>query len=132
MKKFLLVLTILGVGTVAHAQNLRETDDALDKVVLAMNLDGLAMANLEMKQELRLTEEQYTQIERVNEQRFLKMLEAEQQYAGNEILRSKTFRMINAESDQTLKEVLDAQQMKHFLEMEGRFNVQFVSENEEK
>jgi hypothetical protein len=131
MKKHILILILLAVGAATQAQSLKVTDDKLDRVVLAVNLNGLEMANLEMKQELHLTDEQYSQIERVNEQRFSKMMEAEQMYADNDVLRSKSFNAIKAETDQSLKGVLDAQQMRQFQELEGRFNVQYVSDNEE-
>ncbi|GAB3533235.1 hypothetical protein GCM10027443_18400 [Pontibacter brevis] len=130
MKNTLLTLIFLAVGAVSFAQSVRITDDGLDKVVLATNLDGLAMANLEMKQELNLTEEQFSKVERVNEQRFLQMLEAEQVYTDNEVLRSNSLRRIHVVCDQILKEVLDEQQMRHFLELEGRFHMQLISENE--
>lgn len=131
MKKNLLLLILLVTGSASYAQHMKVTDDNLDKIVLSIDLDGLAMANLEMKQELQLTSDQYSQVERLNEERFQRMLEAEQLYAQNDLLRSKTFRTIAVESDQTLKQVLDEQQMRRYLELEGRFNVQFVSENEE-
>ena len=123
---------MLLLGTAGYAQHMSLTDDGLDEVVLAVDMDGPAMANLEMKQVLQLNTEQYSQVERLNEARYQKMLEAEQLYAQNEVLRSKTFRSIAIETDQTLKQVLDEQQMRRYLEMEGRFNTQFVSENEEK
>lgn len=130
MKKALLVVMLLAVGTLSYAQGLSVTDDGLDKVVLALQLDGLAMANLEMKQELNLTEDQYSQVERINEQRFHKMSEAEGEYRSNEILLSNSIRKIHVLCDQTLRQVLDDQQMSHFLEMEGRFHMQLVTENE--
>ena len=123
---------MLLLGTAGYAQHMSLTDDGLDEVVLAVDMDGPAMANLEMKQVLQLNTEQYSQVERLNEARYQKMLEAEQLYAQNEVLRSKTFRSIAIETDQTLKQVLDEQQMRRYLELEGRFNTQFVSENEEK
>lgn len=132
MKKNLLLLITLLLGTAGYAQHMSLTDDGLDEVVLAIDMDGPAMANLEMKQVLQLDPEQYSQVERLNEARYQRMLEAEQLYAQNEVLRSKTFRSIAIETDQTLKQVLDEQQMRRYLEMEGRFNTQFVSENEEK
>ena len=132
MKKNILLFIMLLLGTTSYAQHMGLTDDGLDKVVLAVDLDGLAMTNLEMKQVLQLTSDQYSQVERLNEARFQKMLEAEELYAQNEVLRSKTFRSIAMETDQTLKQVLDEQQMRRYLELEGRFNTQFVSEKEEK
>ena len=132
MKKNLLLLITLLLSTAGYAQHMSLTDDGLDEVVLAVDIDGPAMANLEMKQVLQLDPEQYSQVERLNEARYQKMLEAEQLYAQNEVQRSKTFRSIATETDQTLKLVLDEQQMRRYLELEGRFNTQFVSENEEK
>lgn len=131
MKNTLLLLFFLAVGTEMSAQSLKVTDDGLDKVVLAVDLDGLAMANLEMKRELKLTEDQYSEVERVNELRFTKMWEAENSYATNDVLRVSSFRKIHTQYDQTLKEVLDEQQMRQFLELEGRFHMQLISENEE-
>ena len=130
MKNTLLILFFLVLGTAGFAQGLKVTDDNLDKVVLAVELDGIAMANLEMKQELNLSEEQYAKVERANEQRFHKMIEAEQAYAANKILRSNSLRKIHISSDQELKEVLDEEQMRQFLELEGRFFMQLISENE--
>ncbi|GAA4445640.1 hypothetical protein GCM10023188_49130 [Pontibacter saemangeumensis] len=131
MKKNILLLIMLVFGSASYAQHMSLTDDGLDKIVLAVDMDGQEMANLEMKQELQLTPEQYARIARLNEERFQKMLEAEQLYVQNEVLRSKTFRSIAIESDQTLKQVLDEKQMHRYLELEGRFNTPFVSENEE-
>jgi len=123
-------MILLAFGSAGYAQQMKLTDDSLDKVLLSVKLDGLAMANLEMKQELQLNAEQYTEVERLNETRFQKMLEAEQQFTHNELLRSKTFRSIAVETDHTLKQVLDEQQMRRYLELEGRFNVPYVSEKE--
>ena len=131
MKKNILLFIMLVFGSTSYAQQMSLTDDGLDKVVLTVDMDGLEMANLEMKQELQLTSEQYSQIERLNQERFQKMVEAEQLYVQNDVLRSKTFRSIAMETDQTLKQVLDEQQMRRYLELEGRFNTPFVSENEE-
>ncbi|WP_162053012.1 hypothetical protein [Pontibacter pamirensis] len=130
MKNTLLILIFLAVVTGSSAQSMGVTDDGLDKVVLAVDLDGLAMANLEMKRELKLTEDQYNKVARVNELRFTKMVEAEHTYAANDILRSNSVRKIHIQCDQTLKDVLDEQQMRQFLELEGRFHMQLMSENE--
>lgn len=130
MKNFLLILFLLAAGTVSYAQGIKPTDDKLDKVVLAVNLNGLAMANLEMKQELKLTEDQYLRVERVNEERLAKMVEAEQAYASDDVLRTNSLRKIHILCDQSLEEVLDEQQMRQFLELEGRFHMQLISESE--
>lgn len=130
MKNTLLILFFLALGTTGFAQGMKVTDDNLDKVVLAVELDGVGMANLEMKQELNLSEEQYAKVERANEQRFLKLAEAEQTYAPNDVLRSTSLRKIHVSSDQALKEVLNEQQLRKYLELEGRFHMQLISENE--
>ena len=132
MRKNILLLLMLVFGSACYAQQMSLTDDALDNMVLTLDMDGLEMANLEMKQELQLTAEQYSQVERLNQERFQKMLEAEQLYVQNDVLRSKTFQSIATATDQTLKQVLDEQQMRRYLELEGRFNTPFVSEIEEK
>lgn len=131
MKNILLLLFFMALAAGTFAQGMSVTDDGLDKVVLAVDLDGLAMANLEMKRELKLSEDQYAKVERVNELRFAKMVEAENAYAANDVLRSNSVRKIHIQCDQTLKEVLDEEQMRQFLELEGRFHMQLVSENEE-
>ncbi|MFD2999275.1 hypothetical protein ACFS7Z_02795 [Pontibacter toksunensis] len=130
MKNILLILFFMALGTAGFAQALKVTDDNLDKVVLAVDLDGVGMANLEMKQELNLSEEQFTKVEQANQQRFQKLIEAEHMYAANDVLRSSSLRKIHISSDQKLKEVLSEQQMRQFLELEGRFHMQLITENE--
>lgn len=130
MKNTLLILIFMALGTTGFAQGMKVTDDNLDKVVLALDMDGISMANLEMKQELNLSEEQYVKVERANEQRFLQLAEAEQTYATNDALRSNSLRKIHVSNDQALKEVLNEQQMRQYLELEGRFHMQLISENE--
>ncbi|MCJ8166218.1 hypothetical protein MKJ04_15325 [Pontibacter sp. E15-1] len=128
MKRNILFLFLLLPGMASYAQHLHVTDDSLDKIVLAVALDGSAMANIEMKKELALSENQYEMVERLNADRYQKMLAAEQLYAANAPERSKTLQNIVKERDQVLREILSEQQMRHLLDLEGRFNVQFVSE----
>ena len=132
MKKALLIIIFTAVSSAGYAQAMKVTDDRLDKEVLAVEMNGPTMANLEMTQELNLSEEQLNKVKLVNEQRFAQLLEAERTYAGNDALRSSSKRAIHVQYDQKLKDVLNEQQMRHFLELEGRFHMMYISENEAK
>lgn len=131
MKKYLLVFVMLILGSASYAQGLSVTDDNLDMAVLSVELDGAAMASLEMKQELQLTEEQYTQIEQLNTLRYQQLQLAEETLANNPSRRTKEFRNIHLQNDRELEAVLNDTQMRQYQMMEGRFAMRFVSENEE-
>ncbi|MFD2245073.1 hypothetical protein [Pontibacter ruber] len=131
MKKVILsivsCLFVLGV----QAQSSKVTDDKLDKLVLASNLTGAEMISLEMKQELNLTEEQYKQIELLNKQRYEKLMEVEATYAHSPSERTRKFRDVHLQNDKALTGVLSEQQLKQYLELEGRQNVRYISTNDE-
>ncbi|MHA6248443.1 hypothetical protein ACXYMU_10930 [Pontibacter sp. CAU 1760] len=129
MRKGLLMLGMLVLAYGTYGQQMSLTDDRLDKVLLAMQLDGVEMANLEMKQELKLSTDQCRQVEHLNAARFERMLEAEQGNKNNELLLSEAYQHIFAESDLSLKQVLSEEQMHRYLELEGRFNAQVISGN---
>ena len=122
---------MLIIGSASYAQGLSVTDDKLDMAVLSVELDGAAMASLEMKQELQLTEEQYTQVEYLNALRYQQLQLAEETLADNPSGRTKEFRSIHLKNDRELQTVLNDQQMRQYQMMEGRFAMRFVSENEE-
>ncbi|RIJ41816.1 hypothetical protein D1627_07305 [Pontibacter oryzae] len=115
----------------ANAQKMRVTDDDLDLVVLSMDMDGTEMANLEMRQELNLSEEQYVQVAQLNSFRYEQLEHADKTFAKNPLQRSKEFRSINLTNDKRLQDVLSADQLQAYQKMEGRFSMQFVSENDE-
>ena len=131
MKKIILSILSCLVVLGAQAQESKITDDKLDKLVLASNLTGAEMVSFEMKQELKLTEEQYRQVALLNKQRYENLQEIEAAYADNPALRMRKFRDIHLQNDKALTGVLTDQQLKHFLELEGRQNVRYISTNDE-
>lgn len=130
MKKLLLFGFLWFTYSAASAQHIRVTDDGLDLVVLSIDLDGPAMANLEMKQELDLTDEQYAQVELLNNSRYEQLQHAEASYAHDSMLRSKEVKDIHQRNDLSLRQVLSENQLKAYQQLEGRYLSQFISENE--
>lgn len=131
MKNFILICAFSIISVAANAQQMRVTDDDLDLIVLSMDMDGTEMANLEMKQELNLSEEQYTQVAQLNSNRYQQLDQANRMFAKDPLQRSKEVRSINLTNDRNLENVLSADQLQAYQKMEGRFSMQFVSENEE-
>ncbi|WP_347159047.1 hypothetical protein [Pontibacter chitinilyticus] len=129
MKKIILLTTVWLLGTLTYAQNLHVTDDSLDKQVLALSMDGPAMATLEMQQELQLTNQQLEQVTRLNQERYAQLQQAERSFA-DPVERAKQVRTIYLDSDKALHQVLTPAQLHQFLELEGRQNIHFVSEND--
>jgi hypothetical protein len=115
----------LGIANV-QAQLIRETDERLDKLVLAVEVTGPQMLSLEMKQELKLSPEQYARIEVLNEQHYRQLADAEMNLT-DPILKQRKYRDISLELDKALSSILNEQQLKHFLELEGRQNVSYLS-----
>jgi hypothetical protein len=113
-----------------QAQRLRDTDDHLDKQVLAVAVTGPQMALMEMERELKLTKEQLAQVEQLNENRFQLMMEAE---AATEdpMKLQRQYRDIQVKLDKVLANILTESQLKHYLELEGRQNIQFLSGKED-
>lgn len=131
MKRILPILILSVFCTVgAQAQMMRDAEEKLDKMVLAFNLTGPEMVSYEMKQELKLSAEQLAQVVVLNEQRYRHMAEAEAIYP-DPMKRQRKFRDINLQLDKELSSILDEQQLKHFLELEGRQNVRYLSGTEE-
>jgi len=112
------------------SQGLHKTDDRLDKQVLAMNLNGPAMSTVEMQRELLLNDEQFAQVTQMNQVRYEQLEKAEIAFAQDPIQCSKMMRDINLENDKALRHVLTQEQLRHFLELEGRQNARFVSEKD--
>jgi hypothetical protein len=127
MKRFLPLLIIFALTTgMAHAQRLTEADDRLDKMVLALDLNGPQMAILEMKRELKLNEEQLMQVELLNEERYQRMAEA-QTATEDPLQLQRTFREIQVELDKVMAVILNEGQLKHYLELEGRQHVNLLT-----
>lgn len=131
MKRILPFLIILGLTTsTAQAQRLTETDDDLDKKVLAISLSGPQMAILEMKRELNLSEEQMMQVELLHEERYQLMSDAELK-VNDPIELQRTYREIQLKTDKVMASILNEKQLKQFLELEGRQYVNFLTGKEE-
>lgn len=131
MKKYLLVLVLTLIGAASQAQGLGATDDGLDLVVLSMDLDGPAMASMEMKQELSLTEEQFKQVAQLNMSRYQQLQRAEANFTNDLLSRSREFRNIQFDNDQNLKGILSPQQLRSYQKLEGRLDLHLITENEE-
>lgn len=116
---------VFGAANV-QAQFLKKTEDKLNDMVLAVELTGPQMLSLEMKQELNLTEEQLAQIELLNEQHYRHMEEVEAAMV-DPLQRQRKYRDINLQLDKALTGILNEQQLKHFLELEGRQYVRYLS-----
>lgn len=130
MKKVILTTVICLMQIATFSQGLHVTDDRLDKQVLAINLNGPAMSTVEMQRELLLNDAQYTQVTQMNQARYEQLEKAEISFAQDPIQRSRAMRDINLENDKALRQVLTQEQLHHFLELEGRQNARFVSEND--
>lgn len=131
MNKIILSLIFFGLtSTFAHAQRLRGADDELDKRVLAIQLSGPQMALLEMKRELNLNESQLLQVERLNEERFERMTDAEVRIE-DPIELQKAFRDIHVKLDKTLSGILTQSQWLHYLELEGKQHLHLLSGKDE-
>ncbi|WP_299985743.1 hypothetical protein [uncultured Pontibacter sp.] len=131
MKRIIPILIILGLTlSTAQAQRLKESDDDLDKKVLAINLTGPQMAILEMKRELNLSEEQLMQVELLHEERYQRMAEAEMNLE-DPLKLQRTYREIQIQLDKVMAGILTEKQLKQFLELEGRQHVNLLTGNEE-
>ena len=131
MKRIIPLLLILGLTvSIAEAQRLRETDDALDHKVLALSLSGPQMAILEMKRELNLSEEQLMQVELLHKERYQLMAEAESNLQDPLELQ-RAYREIQIQQDKIMTGILTEKQLKQFLELEGRQHINLLTGKEE-
>ena len=129
MKRILLVALAFSFCSFANAQRHKGKDDALDKRVLEVSVEGPAMATLDLQQELNLTPQQLEQVVQLNQKRYEQILAAEEQYKEDALLLSKSVYTINVETDKLLGALLDVRQLRLFLEMDGRQQLRFVSDN---
>lgn len=133
MKRIILLVFATCWCTIASAQLLKLNEDAvLDSKVLEVQLDGPAMAALELQNELNLTKAQYEQVVLLNQMRYKQILAAEEAYREDALLRSKTIYAIHMETDKALGALLDPKQKRLYLELEGLQQMRFVSDNSEK
>lgn len=131
MKRIILLALAASFCTFANAQRNKLKDDALDKMVLEVTIEGPAMAALDMQQELELTQEQYEQVVQLNQKRYDQISEAEELYKEDALQRSKSIYTINMEADKALGALLDPRQLRLYLELEGRHQMRYVSDNAE-
>ena len=125
MKIYTLILALSFITTAGFAQRQSKGDDSLDKKVLAMNVAGPELLTMEMVQELQLTVPQQKEVEELNKLRYEQLLQTEQaQIAGRDLVLQK----VHFKNDKALKDVLSSEQLKRFLELEGRQNAQQLSE----
>lgn len=131
MNRIILSLIFIGLtSTFAQAQRLRGADDELDKRVVAIQLNGPQMALLEMKRELNLNETQLLQVEKLHEERFERLSQAELQI-NDPIELQKAFRDIHVKLDKTLSGILTQSQWIHYLELEGKQHLNMLSGKDE-
>ncbi|MCX2741490.1 hypothetical protein [Pontibacter anaerobius] len=131
MKKSLLILVLVLIGATSYAQRLHPTDDALDMVVLSMEVDGPTMASMEMKEELSLTEQQFNKVTQLNNSRYQQLQQAEASFSTDPQSRSKELRNIQLKNDRNLIGVLTQKQLREYQKLEGRLDSQLITENEE-
>ncbi|WP_439882359.1 hypothetical protein ACSX1A_04165 [Pontibacter sp. MBLB2868] len=130
MKKIILLLFAVSLSTLSQAQRMKVTDEPLDTHVLAMNLDGPAMATKELLKELNLDEQQYRQVQLLNDKRYQQMEEADILYKDNAIQRSKAIYAINQEIDKAVTLMLKPEQMRLYLKLENRQSDRYASESD--
>ncbi len=130
MKKLILLTAICLLHAAAYAQRLDKTDERLDRQVLAFNLSGSDMSTVEMQKELRLNEEQFMLVAQMNHIRYQQLELAGASGSLNPVEHAEKMRNIHLENDKVLRQVLSQEQLRHFLELEGRQNVLFVTEND--
>ncbi|TPE42531.1 hypothetical protein [Pontibacter mangrovi] len=131
MKKHVLLLAMMLLGATTFAQRTHKADDGLDAVVLSVELDGPAMASMEMKRELNLSEEQYVVVAQLNESRYAQLREAEQSFAANPAQRTQEFRHIHLKTDENLKNVLTPEQLQNYQALEGHTHLHLITEKGE-
>lgn len=131
MKRIIPILIILGLcANIAQAQRLRGADDKLDEMVLAINLAGPQMTLLEMKRELKLSEEQLQQIELLNEERYQLMTEVDMS-SVDPLEQQRAYRDIQIQLDKVMAGILTQSQLSHYLELEGRQHVNLLTGKED-
>lgn len=124
MKIYILILALGLVSTTGFSQRLTKGDDSLDKKVLAVEVTGPELLTREMVQELKLTVPQQEEVRQLNEQRYQQLLQTEQTATANDAVIQK----VHLQNDRALTKVLSSEQLRRFLELEGRQNASQLSE----
>ena len=131
MKKILLLAAFSLCVTGSFAQKLKLTDDALDKKVLAVNVEGANLATIEMEKELSLNQVQQQEVEMLNKVLYNQLFSVKEANSEDEYKQAVAIRKIQLENDKALKRVLTEQQLKKYLELEGRQYANQLSELDE-
>ena len=127
MKLYILTMALGLITTAGFAQRITKGDDSLDKKVLEVQVTGPELLTLEMERELQLTAPQREEVKQLNEQRYQQLLETEKTaVAGNNQLIQK----VHLQNDKALTKVLSSEQLRRFLELEGRQHAQQLTELE--
>lgn len=124
MKIYILILALGLVSTTGFSQRLTKGDDSLDKKVLAVEVTGPELLTREMVQELKLTVPQQDEVRQLNEQRYQQLLQTEQTATATDAVIQK----VHLQNDRALTKVLSSEQLRRFLELEGRQNASQLSE----
>jgi len=125
MKIYTFILALTLITTAGFAQRFTKGDDSLDKKVLAVNVAGPELLTLEMVRELNLTEPQQKEVEELNQQRYQQLQQTTQTAQAS---RDVVLQKVHIQNDKALKTILSPEQLKRFLELEGRQHAEHLSE----
>lgn len=124
----LLVATACFLTLSGYAQRSKATDDVLDKKVLSVKVEGPELVTLEMGKELSLNEDQQKEVELLNKVLYEQMLTAKERFSDSFLQHATTVRVLQLQNDKALKRVLTEEQLKKYLELEGRQHASYLSE----
>ncbi|WP_162426224.1 hypothetical protein [Pontibacter pudoricolor] len=126
MKTYILTLALGLITTAGFAQRITKGDDGLDKKVLEVQVTGPALLTLEMERELQLTAQQQQEVKQLNELRYQQLLETEK--TATAVSNDQMIQKVHLQNDKALTKVLSSEQLRRFLELEGRQHAQHLSE----
>ncbi|MEJ8755427.1 hypothetical protein WG947_00345 [Pontibacter sp. H259] len=125
MKIYTFIFAFLLITTAGFSQRITRGDDSLDKKVLAVDVAGPALLTLEMVRELNLTEPQQKEVEELNQQRYQQLMQTDQ---VAQVSRDMVQQKVHQQNDKALKTILSPEQLKRFLELEGRQHAEHLTE----
>jgi hypothetical protein len=126
MKTYILTLALGLITTAGFTQRITKGDDGLDKKVLEVQVTGPALLTLEMERELQLTAQQQQEVKQLNELRYQQLLETEK--TASAVSSDQMIQKVHLQNDKALTKVLSSEQLRRFLELEGRQHAQHLSE----
>lgn len=128
MKIYILTLALGLITVTGFSQRITKGDDSLDKKVLAVDVTGPALLTLEMARELQLTQTQQQEVMQLNEQRYKQLLETEQTAMNGG---DGNVQKVHLQNDRALTKILTAEQLRRFLELEGRQHALQLTERDD-